>query len=230
MKTNNLSALGRASRNPEIRSRQQKEADEFNPLGMRIQDLLIESQITRNPILRKKILDLITTWKERNKKSCIQNELSLQKLDQFKNEALGIGLRKVLSMMKKLVRTSQSLEPELITSLLELEYANLEAKRYNGEKKRRIYERKDILLEKLIPILHKSNWKYGFNYAIGKNASYLIFIYLPNDVQLTWHCNEFEIVQQYPYLEDKWDGKVCSTMEKIISYIGDNYIKMKQAA
>ncbi len=230
MKTRNMEALGRASKNPEIRSMQQKEADEFNPLGMRIEELMIESQITKNPILREKLLNLIASWKERSRKSREQNELSFQKLDNFKENALGMGLRKVMSMMRRLVRETGDLETEVVMTLLELEFANIEAKRHNGETRRRIYERKDILLERLEPMLYDCNWKYGVSYADGKNASYLIFIYLPNGVQLTWHCNEFEIAQQYPYLEEEWDGKVCSTKDKIISYIGEKYLIKKQAA
>lgn len=230
MKTNNILALGRASRNPEIRNRQQKEADEFNPLGMKLEELVVESQMTCNPILRKKILDLIVVWKECARRSRNQNELSLQKLEDFKVNALGIGLRRVLGEMRKYVRGNKSREAEIVLTLLELEYANIEAKRHNGETRRKIYERKCILLERLEPMLYECKWKYGFNYADGKNASYLIFVYLPNGVQLSWHCNEFEISQEYPYLEEKWDGLVCSTMEKIISYIGKNYINTQQAA
>ena len=114
-----MEALGRASKNPEIRSMQQKEADEFNPLGMRIEELMIESQITKNPILREKLLNLIASWKERSRKSREQNELSFQKLDNFKENALGMGLRKVMSMMRRLVRETGDLETEVVMTLLE---------------------------------------------------------------------------------------------------------------
>ncbi len=223
MTTNSLSALGKASKNSAIRARQQKEADDFNALGMSIQDLILESKLTTNPILRSKILTLIDEWKERSKKSRNQNEMSFAKLDAFKKEALGLGLRKVQKALKDYISSNDDYDAEIVSILLALEFANIEAKRHTGVEKKKIYERKVILLEQLEPMLYDCGWKYGYNFANGKNASYLIFVYLPNGEQLSWHCNEFEIAQEYPYIEAEWDGKVCSTMEKILDYIGENY-------
>jgi hypothetical protein len=223
MTTNNLSALGKASKNAAIRARQQKEADDFNAMGLTIQDLVLESQLTTNPVLRRKILGLIADWKNRSKKSRGQNEMNLAKLDEFKKDALGLGLRKVQKALKDYISTNDDYDAEIFSLLLALEFANIEAKRHEGVVKTKIYERKTILLEQLEPMLYDCGWKYGVSYASGKNADYLIFVYLPNGEQLSWHCNEFEVAREYPYIEAEWDGQICSTMGKILDYICDKY-------
>ena len=71
--------------------------------------------------------------------------------------------------------------------------------------------------------LQESGWQYGINDDAGKNACYLIYIYLPNGVQLTWHANNYDLYKDYPLIEAEWDGQVCMTMDKIISYINQKY-------
>lgn len=85
--------------------------------------------------------------------------------------------------------------------------------------KKKIYERKAILLYQMADYLEELGWKYGINDATGKNASYLVYVYLPNNVQLTWHCNEYDIYEYYPFIDTQWDGQVCKTMDKILKYI-----------
>ena len=85
------------------------------------------------------------------------------------------------------------------------------------------YERKSILLSTLSSMIHDAGWKTGYNDATGKNASYLVFVYLPTGVQLTWHCNDYTVPQYYDYIADEWDGQVCMTLEKILIYIRDHY-------
>ena len=140
----------------------------------------------------------------------------------FRTDALGIGLRKVVSRMKRLVKHSSDINTKIVLLLLETEFANLSAKKLHNLKKV-IYERKVILLEKLSDLLEEAGWKYGISYKTGKNASYLIYVYLPNGVQLSWHCNEYHILYYYPDITCEWDGQVAMTMEKILSYMGDTY-------
>jgi hypothetical protein len=96
--------------------------------------------------------------------------------------------------------------------------------------KRVIYERKSILLYQMADYLRDLGWRYGINDEAGKNACYLVYVYLPNGVQLTWHCNEYGIYECYPLIDAEWDGQVCMTMEKILSYVGNKYFHLAQAA
>ena len=163
-------------------------------------------------------------------KSSEQNKLSLSNLEHFKETACGMGLRKVIKYLHKLDKVTKDPETRLIRMLLETEYANLSAKQHNGRLKGVIYERKAILLFQMADLLEEMGWNYGINEETGKNASYLVYVYLPNGVQLTWHCNEYAIYDSYPQSDAQWDGQVCMTMEKILTYINNRYFENLMAA
>lgn len=198
--------------------RNTKEASQFSMFGLSLFDLMRMENETHNPILREKLKECIELYKEKSKCSNSQNKLSLEKLENYRENALGIGLRKVISLMKQLVKKSDDIEARIVLMLLETEFANLSAKKLH-KLKNVIYERKSILLEELSYLLHETGWKYGISYNTGKNASYIVYVYLPNGVQLSWHCNEYQMMYYYPEIRCEWDGQVCMTMEKILNYI-----------
>lgn len=206
----------------ECYQRNLKEANAFSCFGWTVSEMIRYEKETHNPIIRKMLRQSIEVYDERRDKSASQNQLNLDKLDKFRSGALGIGLRKVLSQMRKLVKNSSDITARIVLLLLETEFANLSAKKRKGLRKV-IYERKVILLEQLAELLDETNWKYGLSFNTGKNASYVIYIYLPNGVQLSWHCNEYHVLYYYPDINCEWDGQVCMTMEKILNYIGETY-------
>lgn len=206
----------------ECYTKNKKEADAFSCFGWTINEMIKFEKESHNPIIKKKLQQAIEIYKAQSAKSSNQNKLNLEKLEMFRTDALGIGLRKVVSRMKRLVKHSSDINTKIVLLLLETEFANLSAKKLHNLKKV-IYERKVILLEKLSDLLEEAGWKYGISYKTGKNASYLIYVYLPNGVQLSWHCNEYHILYYYPDITCEWDGQVAMTMEKILSYIGDTY-------
>jgi hypothetical protein len=199
------------------------EAEAFSGYGFTEGELVQELKECHNPILRKKLEELVLSKHQKCKKAKDQNKVSLEKLQNFLGDALGIGLKKVIHDMKKRSRKSKDLSLKIVTLLLETEFANLSAKSHGKKLKDVIYERKCILLSQLASMLSKSDWKYGYNCECGKNANFIIYIYLPDGVQLSWHCNEFSTAMMYPYFECEWDGQACMTMEKILSFIACNY-------
>ena len=207
-----------------------KEADSFSIFGYRQRELETLMKETHNPLLKQKLRDCIEMKKEISMKSSAQNKVNLDKLEVFKKDACGIGLRKVIKKLSKLFKRTKDPETKLLSLLLETEYANLSAKQHHGNLKRLIYERKTILLYKMADYLDGLGWKYGINDEAGKNACYLVYVYLPNDTQLTWHCNEYGIYKCYPTIDAQWDGQVCMTMDKIISYIDAKYFHLKTAS
>ncbi len=208
--------------------RNKKEADAFSVFGFKTNELIIISKETHNPLLKVRLDSIIEDKKAMSKKSDIQNDLSIKKLEMFKKEALGIGLRKVLSRLRKESKITKDPELTLTLMLLETEFANLSAKENKGKKKGAIYERKSHLLYQMSSYLNKLGWRYGINDAAGKNASYLVYVYLPNGVQLTWHTNDYDIYEYYPQIDEEWDGQVCMTMEKILNFIKNrDYIQTK---
>ena len=204
-------------------NRNKKEADAFSVFGYKTNELIIISKETHNPLLKIRLDSIIQDKKEKCQKSNSQNDLSIQKLNMFKKDALGMGLRKVLSWLKKEAKISKDPELTLTLMLLETEFANLSAKENRGKKKGVIYERKSRLLFQMSYYLEQLGWRYGINDAAGKNASYLVYVYLPNGVQLTWHTNDYDIYEYYPYIEAEWDGQVCMTMEKILDFIKNRF-------
>ena len=200
-----------------------KEADNFSLFGYKQKEIYQMMKDTHNPLLKMKLQSCLEEKQRLNEVSKQQNEISISKLNAFKENACGIGLRKVIKQMKSRIYSQRCIENELILLLLETEYANISAKQYKGRKKDLIYERKNILLHKMAAKLQESGWQYGINDDAGKNACYLIYIYLPNGVQLTWHANNYDLYKDYPLIEAEWDGQVCMTMDKIISYINQKY-------
>lgn len=207
-----------------------KEADSFSVFGYRPREIEKLFKETTNPLLKKKLKECIVTKRDISKKSNAQNELNLSKLANFKKNACGMGLRKVLRRMNKMAKMTKDPETKLLTLLLETEYANLSAKQHKGELKELIYERKSILLFQMPDYLESLGWKYGINDEAGKNACYLVYVYLPNNVQLTWHCNEYELYKNFPAIDAEWDGQVCMTMEKILTYVNEKYFNLQNVA
>lgn len=214
----------------ETYAKNKKEADSFSMFGYKIDEIYSFMKETHNPLLKEKLQRCLEEKRDINKRCSVQNELNIAKLNRFKEDACGMGLRKVLRYIKKLAKTTKKPEIKLIQLLLETEFANLSAKQHKKQIKGLIYERKNRLLYQMADYLEKVNWKYGINDEAGKNACYLVYVYLPNDVQLTWHCNEYGIYNCYPIIEAEWDGQVCMTMEKILSYIEEMYFEPQVAA
>lgn len=199
-----------------------KEAEKFSAFGLTIFDFMRLEKETHNPLLRFRLQQCIEEYKAKSRTSIAQNKQSLEKLENYRENALGIGLRKVLSAMKAIVKHGTSIDDEIVLALLETEFANLSAKKLHRQKGI-IYQRKTILLKRLADLLAETDWKHGISYKTGKNASSIIYIYLPNGVQLSWHCNEYEMTYYYDEIECEWDGQACLTMEKILGYIHDRY-------
>ena len=207
-----------------------KEADSFSVFGFKQREIEAILKESHNPLLKQKLQKCLEMKREISSKSDSQNKVSLAKLESFKNDACGIGLRKVIKAMDKMAKMTKDPETKLLLLLLETEYANLSAKQHNGNLKKMIYERKTILLYQMADYLEDLGWKYGINDEAGKNACYLVYVYLPNEVQLTWHCNEYNIYECYPIIDAEWDGQVCMTMDKILTYIDNKYFHNKLAA
>ena len=206
-------------------NRNLREAEEFSMFGYNIADLISIDKETYNPLLKIRLREAIKDIKDRNDKGATQNKMSIEKLAEFKKSAMGVGLRKVLSYMKAYCKHRKDYEAKLLQLLLELEFANLSAKvpTYSKQERLLIYERKEFLLYQIQPLLDKCGWKYGYSDAKGKNASYIVYVYLPNDVQVSWHTKDYLIYKSFPYIDVEWDGQVCATMDKLLAYVGKRY-------
>ena len=206
----------------EIMYRKNKaEADEFSVYGFKECELAQILNKSHNPLLKDKLKATIEEMKNRSRKTQEQNRINLEKLDSFLVNAAGIGLRPLIKKLHKTAIKKNDFSIQLIGYLLETEFANLSAKR-NTKKKQLIYERKELLLNRIPSLISKLGWKYGFNYATGKNACYLVYVYLPNGTQLTWHTNSYDTISKYPLIFDEWDGQSCMTLTKLVDFVSNN--------
>ena len=78
------------------------EAETFCTFGYKIQELQEVIRTTHNPALKAKLKDVVEEKKALRQKSNLQNHSTLDKLDMFKIDVLGmgIGLRKVMASMR----------------------------------------------------------------------------------------------------------------------------------
>ena len=230
-----LNGVGKKTRNAFLRgeiptskvesiyAHNKKEAEAFSTYGLTITELCLMLRSCHNPILKKKIEEYKSAFDAKSRKSNEQNKQSIEKLNKFLSNAMGLGLKRVIRIMKHETKKSKDKKLNIVTTLLELEFANLSAKTHGKQLKEVIYERKDLLLDRIGRLLKESDWKYGYNDNCGKNASYIVYVYLPNGVQLSWHSNDYNLYKKFPYIEVEWDGQACATMEKLLEYINQHY-------
>lgn len=193
----------------------QKECDEYPEYGVPLQEMRSDLRECHNPLLHKKIDFLISEFIRKRDLSNTQNKVSLAKLSDLKATACGMGLRNVEKCL--FWYKDSTLENTILYNLLQLEWTNLAAKQYHKPGKV-IYNHKEQILYAIEPLLKQAGWKYGVSSNPGKNASGIIYIYLPNGEQLSWHCG-YQMFDIYPPIEAEWDGKSCSTLTKIVEYI-----------
>ena len=202
-------------------NKNKSEADRFVPFGWSVKELIEESNLTHNPILREKLRSLAREHQTKAERSKEQNELSLKKLDYYLWSALGIGMRPVMQELNRLSKDGNK-EAEIILLLMQIEFANLTAKKRHDLSKV-IYQRKDLLLQKASDLLYDNNWECGVSYNPGKNASHIIYVFLPNGSQLSWHSNNYDTAMCYDEICTEWDGRACSSLEKLFTYAHERF-------
>ena len=107
-----------------------KEADSFSLFGYRQKEIYHMLQETHNPLLKIKLQSCLEEKQRLSIMGKSQNEISISKLNAFKENACGIGLRKVIKLLKKKEKSNVYNEKELLLLLLETEFANISAKQY----------------------------------------------------------------------------------------------------
>lgn len=192
--------------------------------GSTIQDYYMAIRLNRgNTSVVKFFENAIEEWKVKSKLSSDQNALNQERLKCLEYNACGIGLKKVIREMKYLCRCNRhNLQMNITYLFLCLEWANQNAKRYCGELREVIYERKNYLMKKLAPLLKKAGYRHGLSYNTGKNASYVLYCYLPNGDQVSWHT-QWNMYDVFLPINVEWDHKPATTMVKIINYINEQH-------
>lgn len=198
-----------------------RHADAFCLGGRNKIDFLMEKKTCRDPHLKKFWQNVIEDWDNKSANSTSQNKENFERLEVLEHEACGVGIRRVRHILKNMVRKSHDMESNIILTLIDLEYANLKAKLHVGDIRQKIYNRKEWLMKKLSWLLEDSDWNYGITEAMGKNAAYCLYVYLPNGKQVSFHTTNWQFYQYFPTISCKWDGQRASTMTKLMEYISE---------
>jgi len=103
------------------------EVETFCTFGYKIQELREVIRTTHNPALKAKLKDVVEEKKALRQKSNLQNQSNLDKLDGFKSDVLGmgIGIRKVISSMRKIYKKTGDKNALIVSLLSETEFARM---------------------------------------------------------------------------------------------------------
>jgi hypothetical protein len=131
----------------------------------------------------------------------------------------GIGTCKIKRRLNKIAKTEA--KALFLRNLLELEDANLSAKRYFGKHRRRYYEKKIEKLNQLVDHCKELKLKYG--YAIDPKQTFhnKVFYLEYEEFQFSWHYGSG--LNFIPKYENPWDGNLNSTLGKVEILITREY-------
>ncbi|GBF49437.1 hypothetical protein LPTSP4_09500 [Leptospira ryugenii] len=122
-----------------------------------------------------------------------------------------IGTNRVKRRLTK--RSFLFKEARLLRNILDIEDANLNAKRYFGITSRNYYDEKVALLRTLVSLADDLNLTHGF--SLDENQPYHRFVYYLEfkGFQFSWHFSE--TIAGVPNYEKPWDGVKNSTLGKL---------------
>lgn len=135
----------------------------------------------------------------------------------------GIGLRKVKLFLNARIKEGDEYA-QLYRYALEAEGENLKAKealhKYHSDY--HAYEKKEYILCNLSNMCIRLSVPFGIQISNVPAARYVVYYELPNCEQISFHTN-VDTAEQWPYYQGVWDGKKCSTLEKLEVAIWGRY-------
>ena len=138
------------------------------------------------------------------------------KLIVARTEFAGMGTRKAKLRLNKLAK--ENVLARAIRTALEIEDANLSAKRYFGGDcggftyAQVNYARKCLGIEALIGIAKSEEWTFGVQPSDVGQTTGIIYFDIPGVGQVSWHYSPTEPLPVYP---GAWDGQAGSTLPKL---------------
>lgn len=155
------------------------------------------------------------------------NAERVRQLKSVRNQACGIGTRKLKLMLNRLMKT----DPLALAARLaiEIEDANLTAKRYKFSRYQdSAYAKKEALMLDLIALFQHQGWKFGVHKSDRPETSHIIYFEIPGCEQISWHyTHKGDPLPIYP---KEWDGKLNSTFPKLLSFVEREIFSAKRAA
>ena len=139
-----------------------------------------------------------------------------------RRDACGIGTRKLKLRLNKLSKAGDK-EAQLVRTLLEVEDKNIVAKDTSYYYRDKVYDQKSALLRSATDLLDELGWRYGYTGKTGKNAMYLVYVFLPGGAQVSWHMNDSWVPDEVPPIDCEWDGQEASTLPKLLAHVQSRF-------
>jgi len=153
-------------------------------------------------------------------KALMKNEELIYDLSQIRDNALGIGTRKLKIRLNKLGRTDSV--AFAIRMSMEIEDVNIQAKKAWGKYREKIYDKKEVLIEELIQCFLKTGWCFGIQESDGQKTSHIIYFEIPDCEQISFHFT-LSGKLKIPTYNKEWDKKENSTYRKLLDVVKKKY-------
>jgi len=154
-------------------------------------------------------------------KALVKNAQLIDELYDLRENALGIGTRKMKIRLNKIA--VQNIEAKIARMVLEIEDVSTQAKNSSWKYKDKKYFQKQELIEELVEIYKQTDYDYGIQYEENYNTNAILYFELPNGAQVSFHTNWDKEIHVKKY-EKKWDGLINSTFKKVITFVEEKFI------
>lgn len=161
---------------------------------------------------------------EKNHQTALAKNEKLSKILHDKRETMcGVGTRRVKLMLNKRIKQGDKVA-ELYRKAIEVEDCNIRAKESNYYYKGKIYRQKARLLMDLVDLCLKADVVFGKQMVDGRETNCILYFELPHVEQISFHTtlegHELSMIPDYP---KQWDGKTCSTLDKLEDNFNELY-------
>ena len=156
--------------------------------------------------------------KDKSHQAALAKNERLSEILHDKRETMcGVGARQVKLTLNKLIKQGNR-NAELYRKALEVEDCNIRAKESSYYYKDKIYRQKSRLLMELVDLCLKYDVVFGKQMVEGRETNCILYFELPFVEQISFHttlgASEIDSIPDY---QGQWDGKTCSTLDKLES-------------
>jgi hypothetical protein len=148
-----------------------------------------------------------------NMTSLDRRALLVESLVDKRTDFAGMGTRKAKLQLNRLKDSNPV--ARALRLALEIEDANIQAKKYYGKWRNRNYRKKEMLIGELCGVFKEQAWAgYGIQANKAAHPSHIVYFDIPGCEQISFHFSP-KNPHQYPAYLGAWDQKPNSTLGKL---------------
>jgi|GEM_PF-3573907 len=141
-----------------------------------------------------------------------RNKILNRDLDTAYNHFAGSRLHDVLNDLKEM--SEYHIIAKAYYLALRTEVANRRAKKHKGDMRLKLYKQKVIWMNQLISHCQLNEYRVERSRTTDvAGPSDILFCYLPECEQISWHCNLGAL--PLPISSEEWDGEKFSSLRKL---------------